>query len=261
MARRDLKDSRILITGASSGIGRDLARELARHGSRLLITARREERLQELTTELTAQGAEVHFLSGDITQPATRSALMEAAQAQLGGLDVLVNNAGVGSAERFDESTPEIARQVFELNFFSVVETTRLALPLLEQGNRPLIANIASVLGHVAVPKKSEYCASKFALHGFNDSLRAELKSKKIDVSLICPSTTSSEFWDSLLSKEATLSWKSLGMMTPEAVARATAKAIRRGRRELILTPGGKFLVWFDRMCPGVSGWLIARYG
>ncbi|QDU92714.1 SDR family NAD(P)-dependent oxidoreductase [Lignipirellula cremea] len=261
MARRTLKNARALVTGASSGIGREIALELAAQGTRVLVTARREERLVELVQQIQAAGGEAHYVAGDITRPEVRESLVAAAADQLSGLDILVNNAGVGSIEKFVDSTEANLRTLFELDFFAAVEMIRVALPLLRQGERPLIANIASVLGHVAVPKKSEYCAAKFALHGFTDALRAELAPEKIDVSLICPSTTDSEFWESVLANQAKLPWKKLGMMSSAAVGRASVKAIRRGQREMIMTIGGKGLVLSDRLFPGLTGWLISRFG
>src|SRR5204862_1887651 len=114
---------------------------------------------------------------------------------EFGGLDALVNNAGIGALGRFDQADEARLRQVMEVNFFAPAEFVREALPHLKAGNRPIVVNIGSVLGHRAVPEKSEYCASKFALHGFSDALRAELAPLGIDVLLVSPSTTTSEFF------------------------------------------------------------------
>ena len=145
-----------------------------------------------------------------------------------------------------------------EVNFFAPAEFIREALPMLRAGNRPLIVNIGSVLGHRAVPEKSEYCASKFALHGLSDSLRTELASSRIDVLLVSPSTTASEFFDRAVG-EASRPQGRFGAMSPEAVARRTALAMQSGRREIILSASGKLLVWLDRLCPPLADWLVAR--
>jgi len=118
--------------------------------------------------------------------------------------------------------------------------------------------NVSSVLGHRAVPDKSEYCASKFALHGFSDSLRAELVPRGIDVLLISPSTTSSEFFDSALGTSNQNHYR-FGAMSAESVARRAASAIAAGRHEIILSAGGKLLVWLDRLCPPLADWLVSR--
>ena len=104
---------------------------------------------------------------------------------------------------RLSQAGEERLRRVMEVNFFAPVELIRSAIPLLREGKRPLIVNISSVFGHRAVPRKSEYCASKFALHGFSDALRAELAREGIDVLLVSPSTTQSEFFDMVLEHES----------------------------------------------------------
>jgi short-subunit dehydrogenase len=148
-----------------------------------------------------------------------------------------------------------------EVNFFAPAELTRIALPLLRAGDRPMIVNVGSVLGHRAVPKKSEYSAAKFALHGLSDALRAEFVQEGIDVLLLSPSTTNTEFFDNVLEKKGQLPWLALGGMSPRSVARKAVKAMRRGRQEIILTPGGKALVWADRLCPPIVNRLVARLG
>jgi len=261
MSRRKISGLRTILTGASSGIGRSLALELARQGARLVLTARRREALEDLQAQIRGMGQQAHVVVGDVVEASLRRQLLETANSQLGGLDLLINNAGVGAIGPFAEASEDRLRRVMEVNFFAPAELIRGAVPLLEAGNRPMIVNVSSVLGHRAVPKKSEYCASKFALHGFSDSLRAELAVRGIDVLLLSPSTTATEFFDNVLEKTADLPWLALGAMSAEAVARRTVKAIRRGRHEIILTPGGKLLVWFDRLCPPLVNRLVARFG
>jgi short-subunit dehydrogenase len=257
---RRLEGSRAIVTGASSGIGRAIALELARRGARLLITARRAERLAETAAAIRHQHTEVQTVVGDLTQAETRHQIVETARQAWNGIDCLVNNAGVGAHGRFESAAPERLRQIMEVNFFAPVELIRLALPLLRQGNRPIVVNVSSVLGHRAAPFKSEYCASKFALHGMSDALRAEWIKQGIDVLLISPSTTASEFTEHVLEdKDARPSPAT--PMSPERVARAAVRAIQQGRHELILPLSGKLLVWLDRCCPPLADWLVARYG
>jgi short-subunit dehydrogenase len=252
---------RTIVTGASSGIGRELALELARGGARLIVTARREERLQGLLEALSDLEVEAHAVVGDIVEPTTREALLAAVQEHFSGLDTLVNNAGIGALGPFVDADEERLRRIMEVNFFAPLELIRLVVPMLRSGRRPLIANIGSVLGHRAVPKKSEYCASKFAMHGFSDALRCELASDGIDVLLVSPSTTSSEFFEHAIDREGAAPTFSWATMSPQAVARKVVRAIQRGKHEIILTPGGKLLVWLDRLCPPVMNRLLARFG
>ena len=129
------------------------------------------------------------------------------------------------------------------------------------EASDPLIVNVGSVLGHRAIPGKSEYCASKFALHGFSDALRAELTPEGIDVLLVSPSTTSSEFGDHVLDSPQPPRRAGWGAMSAEAVAACTLRAMRRGRHEVILSLPGKLLVWLDRLSPPLLNRLLARFG
>lgn len=261
MARRDIAGSRAIVTGASSGIGWALAHELSRCGARLIVTARREDRLQQLVDEISAAGGEAHHVAGDVTEASTRSACLESAAKHLGGLDILINNAGVGALGPFVEADPDRLRQIMEVNFFAAAEFTREAYATLREGNRPIIVNVSSVLGHRAAGRTSEYCASKFALHGLSDSLRAEFAPEGIDVLLVSPSTTDTEFFDSVLERKGKPASVGDSKMSSQRVARKTVKAIRRGKHEIILTAGGKALVWLDRLCPPLANWVVAKFG
>lgn len=258
MAHRKLSGSRAILTGASSGIGRELARELSQRGARLVLTARREDRLQALERELRDGSGEVISVPGDITDPALRQRLIETAERELGELDLLINNAGMGVFGPFAEADEARLRQTFEVNFFAPVELIRAALPLLKQSRRGMIVNVSSVLGHFAVPLKSEYCASKFALHGFSDALRMELRAEGVDVLLVSPSTTATEFFDKA---EHDPHRRPKRGVSPAVVARKTVRAIQQGKREIILSPEGNLGVWGDRLAPGMMNWLLAKFG
>ena len=261
MAWRKIDGARTLVTGCSSGIGRELARELARQGARLIVTARREERIRELVHELQEAGTEIHSVVGDITEPGVREALATSVEEHFGALDLLINNAGVGAIGHFAKADEPRLRKIMEVNFFAPAELTRALIPLLQRGTHPMIVNVGSVLWHVCIPKKSEYVASKFALHGWSDALRCELGPQGVDVLLVSPSTTKSEFFDNVLEKRDHLPWLSLGGQSARAVARKTVRAIRWGSYEIILTPGGKALVWADRLFPTVVGYFSSRLG
>jgi len=260
MSRRNLRNSRAVVTGASSGIGRAIARELARAGARLVLVARRRERLDELAAEITAAGGQAEPVVGDITERAVRQRALETAQSAWGGLDILVNNAGIGAVGLFEEANPERIRRIMEVNFFAPAELIRLALPLLENGNRPLIVNVGSILGHLAIPYSSEYCASKFALQGFSRSLRAELSRHAIDVLVVSPGTTQTEFFDVVIERGRTPAWPRHAAVPAEVVARKTVDAMRRGRRQIVPNRWGRLLLWLDRLAPGLVDRFMARY-
>jgi short-subunit dehydrogenase len=259
MARRPISGLRAIATGATSGIGRALAIELIQRGASVVALGRRGDRLQSLAAEV-ASSERYRFIAGDVTRREDRLAAIELANCDFGGLDCLVNNAGIGALGRFDAADEQRLRRVMEVNFFAPAEFIRDALPLLKQGNRPIVVNIGSVLGHRAMPDKSEYCASKFALHGFSDALRAELAPQGIDVLLVSPSTTTSEFFDAATG-QSTKPHGRFGAMPAETVARRAVAAIAAGRHEIILSLGGKVLVWLDRLCPPLADWLVSRCG
>ncbi len=258
MARRPIHGLRGILTGASSGIGWALATELVRDGARLVVIARRSDRLDELKQSLAGASGELLTLAGDVADPAVQRDAVKYAVDSFGGLDLLVNNAGIGAMGRFDEASPERLRQVMEVNFFAAVELTRLALPALEQGQKPIVVNVSSVLGHRGVPGCAEYCASKFALEGFSQSLRAELVPRGIDVLVVSPGRTKTEFFEQAIDATGT-PWPSIKGMTSAAVARRSVKAIRRGQHQLILSAGGKALVWVSRLFPGIVDRVLAR--
>ncbi len=260
MPKRKINGSRAIVTGASSGIGREIALELARQGARSVVIARRKERLIELADQVTAIGGQVEPVVGDITDPEVRRQAVDTAQSQFGGLDILVNNAGIGALGRFEDADPDRLRQIMEVNFFSLVEMTRQALPLLKQGARPIIVNISSILGHRGTPHNSEYCASKFAVQGFSESIRAELAPDPIDVLVVSPGTTKTEFFDSVIERTGEPSWPEHTAVTAAAVAKQTVRAMRLGRHEIIPYRWGRVLCWLNRLSPRLVDRIMARY-
>src|ERR1700731_3263961 len=167
--KRDLQGRRILITGASSGIGRCLAQLLALAGARLAVVARTEDKLRDLARSLAP--AEVVVLPADVTREEDRRRLLDLAQARLGGLDVLINNAGVASWAHFADSSEANLRQIMDVNFFAPAELIRLAIPMLVRGQQPAVVNVAWMCGRRGMPAWSEYSASKYALCGLTEAL------------------------------------------------------------------------------------------
>ena len=249
-----------MITGASSGIGREIALELARQGASVVVTARREERLRQLAEEIAALGGRAETVVGDVSQPDVRQRTIDTVQAAFGGLDILVNNAGIGAMGLFEASSPETLRRVMEVNFFALVEMTRLALPLLLQGRRPIVVNVGSILGHRGVPHNSEYAASKFAVHGFSESIRAELHRRGVDVLVVSPGTTQTEFFDQVIARTSKPAWPEHTPVPAAAVARATVRAIRRGSHEIIPYRWGKVLCLLNRISPRLVDRIMTRY-
>ena len=252
MARRKLEGLRVLVTGASQGIGRALCVLAAQKGCRVLAAARSQALLDELAAEVKAAGGILATVAADVTKPEDRTAMLAAAQQHFGGLDVLVNNAGIGATGHFMDSDPQILRTIFETNFFGLIETTRAFLPVLKAGNTPAIVNISSVIGKRALPGRSLYSASKFAVAGFSESIRAELAKDGIDVLVVSPGLTQTNFSKNMLEQKAKIQLDHLRGMTSEQVAEAILKSIAKGTTDVTLTFKGKLLVLVNRFFPWI---------
>jgi short-subunit dehydrogenase len=257
--RRNITGARILITGASQGIGKALAEAAARQGARVLAAARSVDLLQELAERIRQEGGTLEIVHADVTEAADRQRMLEAALHYFGGLDILVNNAGIGATGHFAEASAERLRKIMEVNFFGLTETTRVLLPLLRRGDRPAIVNISSIAGKRGIPARSEYSASKFAVQGFSEALRAELAKDDIDVLVVCPGLTQTNFSQNMLEQKARVQLDHLRGMTPEQVAAATLRAIERGQPEMCLTFQGKLLVFVSRFFPRLADRIAAR--
>jgi len=250
MPYRKLGGLRMLVTGASQGIGRALCVLAAKKGCRVLAAARSQALLDELAAEVKQAGGTITTVVADVTKPEDRQAMVAAAQEHFGGLDVLVNNAGIGATGHFMDSDPSILRTIFETNFFGLTETTRAFLPVLRQGTTPAVVNISSVVGRRALPARSLYSASKFAVAGFSEAIRAELAKDGIDVIVVNPGLTQTNFSKNMLEQKAKIQMDHLRGMTSEEVAQATLAAIAKGKTEVTLTLQGKLLVLVNRFFP-----------
>jgi short-subunit dehydrogenase len=255
--RIDLTDLRVLITGASSGIGAALARALAGARARLVLAARVPEPLEALGRELRSTGAQVVTVPADVTVAADRKRLIEEAVTAFGGVDVLVNNAGIGATGSFADASEERLRRIFEVNFFGAAELTRLAIPLLRQGRSPAIVNIASIVGRRGVPGYSEYGASKFALIGWSEALRAELARDGIHVLIACPGPTQTDFNSRML--EDRLAPQQFKMMPADQCAALIVRALRQRRNEVAMTFQGRLLLQLNRWMPRLVDRVMAR--
>jgi short-subunit dehydrogenase len=260
MARHRISGASAIVTGASSGIGRAIAVELVARGARVLAVARREDRLRQLQADCRELLGQIEIIAGDISQPAVRELAIAQTVRQFGGLDLLVNAAGISSVERFMDSSVDQLRHTMEVNFFAAAELIRLAVPILEKSSQPMIVNVGSILAHRGIPFHANYCASKFALHGLSESLRPELAKRGIDVLVVSPGTTKTDLYANDTNR-GQLPWKQPAGVSPEHVARQAVQAIERGRQEIIPSTSGKIMVWISRFCPSVLDRFFQKYG
>ena len=257
--RRLLAGARILITGASQGIGKSLAEVAAARGAKVLAIARQTDLLNEVAAAIRAKGGVIEIVQADITSPSDRVKMVDAAQKAFGGLDILVNNAGIGATGHFADSAADRMRQIMEVNFFGLTETTRVFLPMLKQGNKPAIVNISSIAGKRGIPARSDYSASKFAVQGFSEALRAELAKDGVDVLVVCPGLTQTNFSKNMLEQKAKVQLDHMRGMTSEQVAESTLRAIEKGKNETILTLNGKLMTLVARFLPWVADIVVKR--
>ena len=253
----------VLITGASTGIGRALALELARAGARLALNARDAARLSATAAECAAHGAEVLTVPGDVAVPADCRTLVARTVERFGALDVLVNNAGVTMWARFDQLAGlEGLERLLAVNYLGAARVTAAALPHLKSA-RGLIVAVASIAGLTGVPERTGYAASKHAMVGFFESLRIELRGSGVGVTIVAPDFVKSELHKAALGPDG----RPLGktpmdeprIMTSEQCAHLMMHAMRRRQRLLITSRRGRLGRWARLVAPGLVDSLAAR--
>ncbi len=256
---RDLAGKRVILTGATGGIGRATAEALVRAGARVALAARNADALDSLAAELRKGGGEAIPVPADITAPPDRRRLADSAVGAFGGLDILVNNAGVGSWGHFATSTEDIVRRVMEVNFFGPVELTRVALPHLTSGTQPCVVNVTSMCGRKGMPAWPEYSSSKFALVGMSEAWRGEFARFDVDVITVVPGMTDSGFQNNWLRTDGKADLRFEHGMKPADVAAGIVGAIQKNRTEVVLGSEARRLLRFNRFFPRLTNWLIAR--
>lgn len=235
----DVKGKVVIVTGASSGIGEATAREFGREAARVVLAARRVERLEALAQEIREMktGAETLVVPADLSRLEDIQALVQQTLDQFGRLDVLVNNAGFGRLDWLENLDPkkDIEAQ-FDVNVLGVVQTTRQALPVMIKQRSGHIINMCSMAGLVATPTYTIYAASKHAVHGFSEALRREVKPWGIHVSMLYPGGVKTEFSEHAGIKRKTgATTPGFLLLSAEDVGRAVVQLVRRPRAMRII--------------------------
>ena len=198
-------------------------------------------------------------VSADVTRDEDRRHLLAQVEDRFGGLDVLVNNAGVASWAHFADSSEAILRQIMEVNFFAPAELVRLAIPLLERGQQPAVVNVASMCGRRAMPAWSEYSASKYALCGLTEALRGELARFDIDVLLVLPGLTRGDLGKHLLLAQGRAKINFADGMAPADVATGIVAALRSNTTEKVIGRDARAMLFASKFFPRLTDWLLAR--
>jgi short-subunit dehydrogenase len=248
-----------IITGASKGIGAELARQLAARGAKLVLAARSEPELLEVAEDCRKAGASVITVKADVAVEHDCQVMVTAALLAFGRIDVLVNNAGATMWARFEDiEDMAILERIMKVNYLGAVYCTRHALPHLRAA-KGLLVGIASLTALVGVPTRSGYAASKHAMRGFFDSLRIELAGTGVDVTMIYPGFVSTGIRENASGPDGkpiqVSPVKEGEVMSAQACAGRIVKAIERREREVVMTARGKMGVWLKLVAP----WLVDR--
>jgi NAD(P)-dependent dehydrogenase (short-subunit alcohol dehydrogenase family) len=260
--RRDFRAKVVVITGAASGIGRALARRYARAGAQLALLDVDANAASALAAELGADGRSAVGIGCDVADETSCRHAVSSVVENLGGIDVLFNNAGITHRSVFAETETAVLRKVMSVNLFGAIHCTKAALPSLI-ARRGLIVVTSSIAGLAPLYERSGYAASKHALHGLFGSLRAELLGTGVDVMMICPGFTATGIGAAALDgsgQPARHAQSTIGRLaTPEAVAEAVFDAASRSRRLLVLSAVGKATAILSRFFPSFYDKAMAR--
>lgn len=254
----DLTGRRVLITGASSGIGRAAVKAFVNAGALVLAVARSKERLDALSAEIGGPPRVTTFVT-DVADGPAMEALARSVLAGPGLPDVIVANAGIGMDARFADTCDDALRRVFEVNVFGVVRTIRPFLPPMIARGSGRILMVSSAVGKRGVPNYAAYSGSKFALHGMADALRPELVGTGVTVGIVCPSSTTTEFAERKLRAGPPQANVRVQRHSAESVAAALVRMARSTRREIVLSPEAKLMNAMNRLAPGILDWILAK--
>lgn len=250
----------MIVTGASSGIGRALALEGLKRGMKVVLAARNLDAMKQITNESGAD--EYHYLTfqADVSQKADCEKMVEATIEKFGQIDVLINNAGLSMRAIFEQVELEVLETLMQVNFWGTVYCSKYALPhlLASQGS---IVGISSIAGHKGLPARSGYSASKFAMHGLLETIRIENQKRGLHVLIASPGFTSSNIRKTALSKDGSAQGESPReeekMMSAHQVAQHIINAINKRKRSLVLTQQGKLTVWLNKFFPALVDKLV----
>lgn len=251
----NFKDKVVIVTGASSGIGKAIAREFALNGSKVVLAARTEEKLRDLARELTSQGLEAMYVRTDVSIEGDCFNLIRKTIEKYGTVHILVNNAGISMRAAFNNVDLKVLHTLMNINFWGTVYCTKYALPYLV-ANKGSLIGVSSVAGFHGLPGRTGYSASKFAMHGFLETIRIENLRKGLHVMIIAPGFTSSDIRKHALLADGTEQGSSpkdeMKLMSPEYVAKWVLKGIIKKKRNKILTWEGRFTALFQRIVPAL---------
>lgn len=251
-----MKDKVVIITGASSGIGKALAFEFSRHGSKVVLAARNFEDLKTIEATINNKGGSALTIQCDVSKEDECRKMVKRTMDEYGRIDVLINNAGISMRALFQDVELDVLRRLMDVNFWGTVYCTKFALPGLLHSHGSVVG-VISIAGHIGMPARTGYSASKFAMHGFLKTLRVENLKTGLHVLIVSPGFTTSNIRKTALTATGKMQGETprdeSKMMSAETVAGKIYKAVVHRRRSLILTlVEGKLTVFFSKWLPGL---------
>ncbi|MGM0530906.1 MAG: SDR family oxidoreductase [Bacteroidota bacterium] len=257
-----MKDKVIIITGASSGIGKACAYLFSDKGAKVVLAARNKEKLEEIGQDLQAKNRDILTVKTDVSVEADCKKLIDETVSKFGKIDVLVNNAGISMRGLFEDINPEVLEKVMNVNFWGTVYCTKYALTCLFK-TKGSVVGISSIAGFQGLPGRTGYSSSKFAMHGFLESLRVETLKKGLHVMIAAPGFTSTDVRKSALGPDGKAQGNSprdeSKMMSPDGVAEIIARGIKKRKRKIIMTTEGKLTVLLKKVAPKLLDKLTYR--
>jgi short-subunit dehydrogenase len=258
-----MQNKTVIITGASSGIGEALAHEFASKGANVVLAARSAEKLQALANELQKNGVKVLCVPTDVTQSEDCERLINKTLEAFGGIDVLINNAGISMRALFEDTELNVLEQLMQVNFWGAVYCTRFAMNALLQ-SKGTVVGVSSLAGYRGLPARTGYSASKFALQGFLEALRPEVMDRGVNVLIACPGFTASNIRKVALTADGSQQGETPRaedkMMSAEACAQHIYTAVVKRKRTLILTTQGKLTVFLNKLFPGMMDRMVLNH-
>lgn len=244
----------VVITGASSGIGMALAKEYAHLGWNIVMGARQEDKLKELSGVFSAQGVKSAYKAADVTKEEDCKRLIDTAVSEFGGIDVLICNAGISMRALFDDVDLSVLHQLMDVNFWGTVYCVKYALPWLQK-SKGSVVGVSSVAGIHGLPGRTGYSASKFAMTGFLETIRIENLKKGLHVMIACPGFTASNVRFSALTADGSSQGESPRnegkMMSAEEAARRIIKGVRKRKRTVLMDFDGRGTTFLKKIAPG----------
>lgn len=255
----------IWITGASSGIGEELSKQLAKQKAKLILSARRIPELERVQQECLQYTTDVAILQVDLLDNTALPAIAEKAIALFGRIDMLINNGGISQRSSVLETTPDVEQRIMQTNYFSAITLTKAVLPQMEKNGFGNIILMSSITGKIGVPNRSTYCASKHAIIGYFDSLRAELKMRNspVNINIIMPGYIHTNISIHAVTgdgrEQGLMDKGQANGMSVEVCAKKIITAIRKNKKEVLIGRKEILMAYFRRFIPSLYYNLITK--